>query len=282
MKKNFTLVIVALSIIVGMAFDILGSNGRAGASGSPADNFHKCADCHTSSGGGGSIYLTSNMPNWKYSAGQTYTINCTVKQIGMPLFGYDLEVLDASTNLSVGILGLINGNTMSQFIQLGLVGNVIHTGAAGLQNDSATFSFTWTAPTTNVPNAIKFWYCGNAANNDGFSGPGDFSIDGSQVATVASATGIKDNKISTEVLQTNYNEESKLLSIIYNATSNSLADIIVTNLNGQQITSSYGLDVISGKNIFKISLPLNIRSGVYLVSLRTKERVVSNKFLVEN
>ena len=43
---------------------------------------------------------------------------------------------------------------------------------------SVSWQFDWTAPSMNAPNDVKFYFAGNAANNNGFSGSGDNSYAG--------------------------------------------------------------------------------------------------------
>jgi hypothetical protein len=184
MKKIYTSIFIFFSILV-MA-DILNNDGKAGRTGSPGEN--DCTGCHTSfavNSGPGSIIISSpNLTNWEYVPGQTYQIDVTVAQAGMPLFGFGFEALRTSNNSNGGTLSIIN-STETQLKTVTVQGNsrtnVVHKENGGLSNDSHTFSFNWTAPATNIGN-VMFYTAGNAANNQNDS-LGDYIYKSTQLVT---------------------------------------------------------------------------------------------------
>lgn len=223
MKKILTLLLIPAACIIVCA-DILNEDGKAGRTGSPGE--FDCTGCHTSfpvNSGGGSITISSpNLTNWQYIPGQIYQIDVTVAKTGAPLFGFGFESL-RSTGSNAGTFTITN-STETQLKNANINGNnrtnVVHKEDGGLTMDSHTFTFNWTAPSTNIGN-ITFYAAGNAADNQGDS-LGDYIYKTSRVVT-PTAVGINDpayknrvsiypTPVSTE-LNITCNELKKLSSV---------------------------------------------------------------------
>lgn len=93
MKKIlFSVLMIICTMIFSAAYAT--DAGKSGATGAPGEV--NCTQCHADfpiNSGGGSVSVTSNIPGWTYTPGQTYTINVTVSQTGQTLFGWGLVAL---------------------------------------------------------------------------------------------------------------------------------------------------------------------------------------------
>jgi uncharacterized repeat protein (TIGR01451 family) len=141
----------------------------AGYTGAPGEEPEACAECHVPPDAGtGQISITAPQT---YIPNQTYQI--TVKHTNVDptrrRWGFQLSVLDGSDekagNLQSAdpltqVLDNAGPGGMRQYIE--------HTSAGTFpdQQFSATWTFNWTAPPTDVGH-VTFYAAGNQANNDG-------------------------------------------------------------------------------------------------------------------
>ncbi len=160
---------------------IQSDNGKAGYTNSTGEG--NCTNCHSGpavNSGGGQVYVTSNIPGWVYTPGQTYTLSVIVKQTGKPLFGVGLEILKGTSNAGTMIITNAAKTQIKTATISGKVrNNLVHTFNGGLHADSAVFTFNWIAPATNI-GAVKIWFTGLAANNNGGES-GDLTYKGSKM-----------------------------------------------------------------------------------------------------
>jgi hypothetical protein len=159
-------------------------DGKAGHNGSPGEQTCAKSTCHTSftvNSGPGSVSISApGMTNWQYVPGQTYTINVTVSQSSVPLFGFGFEALLASGANA----GTLTAGTDSNPQNATVMGNsrrtITHDEDSGLVTGSKTWSFTWLAPANGA--AVTFYAAGNAANNSS-SDSGDYIYTTSQAVS---------------------------------------------------------------------------------------------------
>ncbi len=274
MKKNLLLIAAAGIMLIGMSFDFLSDNGKAGYTGSPAHP-SKCNSCHGNTNAAVTSYLTSNMTNWQYSPGGVYTINLTVKQTGRSLFGYGLEVLNGSA--STGTLATIAGNTKSSIKTANSIPNMVHTLNGGAHADSAVFSFKWTAPASATPASVKFWWCGVSADGSGSDNSADYINASSQVATLASTTGIEENNMNTAALEVVTNAADRSLKLTFTADESAETGISLFDLNGHEISRMNAGRIPSGENTLNMDLPGAVRNGIYVVVVRSGNQMMSRK-----
>ncbi len=275
MKKIY-IIILFFSVTFLAIADILNEDGKAARTGAPGE--FDCTGCHTSfavNAGPGSISITSpNLTNWQYIPGQTYQIDVTVAHTGKPLFGFGFESLRTSNNTNAGAFAITN-NTETQLKSATVSGtprsNVVHKQNGGLTNDAHTFSFNWTAPSTNIGN-IRFWTAGNASDNQGDT-LGDYVYKTSQLVTPF-VTGI--NEV----------DEISYLSVSPNPAGNHF-ELRTINFNKGDLV---WVSDIHGKIVFSKEMELSTNiirvnssaysNGVYMVSYRSGGKTKSSKVLV--
>ena len=264
----------------GMLFfaGIESDNGKAGATGSPGEQTCSQSNCHTGSTDntmGGSVTLTStDLVNWEYTPGQTYTLTATVSQQGRSLFGIGLEALLPS-GANAGTLTPGTGTTTKNATISGNSRkNIVHNMNAGATANAHSFTFTWTAPATDV-GAITIYYAGNATNNNGAK-TGDYIYNASQVVTPAGVSVSEQENSpftfsfypnpTTENITVNYSleESAKIQYVIYDLTGKKVQTESATRFPGAQQQS---IDVNS------------LQAGTYLLSLNLNGNVITKRFV---
>jgi hypothetical protein len=264
----------------GMLFfaGIESDNGKAGATGSPGEQTCSQSNCHTGSTDntmGGSVTLTStDLVNWEYTPGQTYTLTATVSQQGRSLFGIGLEALLPS-GANAGTLTPGTGTTTKNATISGNSRkNIVHNMNAGATANAHSFTFTWTAPATDV-GAITIYYAGNATNNNGAK-TGDYIYNASQVVTPAGVSVSEQENSpftfsfypnpTTENITMNYSleESAKIQYVIYDLTGKKVQTESATRFPGAQQQS---IDVNS------------LQAGTYLLSLNLNGNVITKRFV---
>ena len=264
----------------GMLFfaGIESSNGKAGAAGSPGEQTCSQSNCHTGSANnsmGGSVALSSSdLINWEYTPGLTYTLTATVTQPGRSLFGIGLEAL-LPTGANAGTLTPGVGTTIkTATISGNSRRNIVHNTNAGATANAHSFTFTWTAPAADV-GPITIYYAGNATNNNGAK-TGDYIYNTSQVVTPA-GVGVSNQEIApftfsfypnptTENITVNYSlkESAKVQYVIYDLTGKKVQNESATRFIGEQ---QQNIDVSS------------LQAGTYLLSVNVNGSVITKRFV---
>ena len=146
------------------------SGAPANSTGAPGEI--TCVSCHSgtlnSGPGTSSITGISN-----YSPGQTYTITVTISQGTLSKFGFEITSLKDSNNTGIGTY---TNTDVTRTLMMTSNGKTFMThstaGSTATSPGNNSWSFNWTAPSTNVGN-ISFYLATNAANSNG-STSGDF------------------------------------------------------------------------------------------------------------
>lgn len=142
----------------------------AGYTGAPQEEPEACAECHVPPDAGtGKISIAAPQT---YVPGQTYpvTVSHTNADPTRLRWGFQLTVLDNASDEKAGELQNLNG--LTQVLQNAGPGSarqyIEHTSAGTFvgQQNGASWTFNWTAPTTDV-GPVTFYAAGNHANNDG-------------------------------------------------------------------------------------------------------------------
>jgi FG-GAP-like repeat len=142
------------------------SGPPAAESGAP--NETTCAVCHDSGGTPTGQFSVTAPAN--YNPGQTYTIivRHTSSDNTRMRWGFQLTTLTTAGDAFVGTL--TPGSELTQVISSSGNGRsyIEHTlaGSFGGSTGGAQWTFSWTAPSSNV-GPIRFYAAGNQANNDG-------------------------------------------------------------------------------------------------------------------
>ena len=184
MKKLITLLFVAAGVAAIFGAALHSENGIAGYTNSPGEtNCRNCHSGHPLNDPTGSITITSDMNNFGYIPGRTYTINVKIIKSGQQIFGIGCEILkaDSSNAGTIVVTNTAKTQLKNKTINGKVRTNLCHKTTGGLANDSTTFSFSWTAPAVGAGN-VKLYVACNAANNNG-SESGDYIYTAVQTLT---------------------------------------------------------------------------------------------------
>ena len=288
MKKT-KITVVATAIAAGfatMSFDVQDDNGKAGRTGSPGET--TCTGCHTGAvinDGLGSVTISSPDlgATWEYMTGDTYTINVTVARTGAPLFGFDIECLTGSTPAqNAGVMLVTNSaetHLLNATVSTVVRKNMTHQLAAGLSNDSHTFSFRWIAPTTNVGN-VTFYCTGNAANNNGAK-TGDHIYSTTQVVTPALGAGVSNIENLDRSFNLFPNPASENIYVNYYLPLGETAEFTLTTLEGKQAGPVYSFTGTGERTTSLLNLPADLAKGVYFIQMNSGTIISTKKVVIQ-
>ena len=152
-----------LVVIVSMAAVFAYSSGPPdGKTGRPGEG--TCNDCHSGVGSADSTELVGLVGGW-YQPDSLYSLTLLVRYAGQLRWGFELTVVD-HTNNSAGQL-IVTESTNTQYSSAP-PGYLKHTSAGthrGTPGPTA-WTFGWRAPAAGA-GALRFYWCANAANNNG-------------------------------------------------------------------------------------------------------------------
>lgn len=280
-KKNVLILLVFISTISILTAEIWSDNGKAGYTGSSGES--TCLNCHNSyalNSGGGSVIARSNMINWQYEPGQTYTIEVVVSRSGNHLFGLGFEAID-QTNQNAGTLLVSDAahtQIKSRTINSVSRRNIVHTLNGGAGIDSAVFSFQWTAPLTNIGD-LSFSFCGlasNAANNEA----GDYVYRGEQLVSAMQTTGIANDQDSKNMLIVQ-NPCIDKLKISYTLSKPGTVGMALYAIDGKLIKNLVSIEQQAGTFSQTLEGLDAYPRGIYLLKALLNGKALSEKIVLE-
>jgi hypothetical protein len=251
-------------------------DGKAGVSGAPNENTCNDTDCHNSyavNSGTGSITISSsNLTNWTYTPGTTYSITVTVAQSNINLFGLCFEALKANGD-NAGTL--VAGNDTQ--IKLKTVGgfqrkSITHDNNTGATANSHSFTFNWTAPATNIGD-ITFYAAGLAANDNG-NELGDRVYSTSQVVS-ASAVGLQEIVDQQSTLDVYPNPASNAIRFKNGGLISMVDAVTIIDSNGRTILTQNKGNWQSTEQESSIDIS-TLKPGFYTACFSSKGRIVQH------
>ncbi|HSS19551.1 MAG TPA: PQQ-dependent sugar dehydrogenase [Pyrinomonadaceae bacterium] len=140
-----------------------------GYTGAPGEEPEACAECHVPADAGtGHITITAPQT---YVPGQTYAITVTHSNPDPTRlrWGFEMTVLDTSDEKAGNLQSLDGLTQILNNAGPGAARQYIEHTSAGTfvgQQNTASWTFNWTAPPTDI-GVVTFYVAGNQANNDG-------------------------------------------------------------------------------------------------------------------
>jgi hypothetical protein len=272
MNKNKLLLFASLAFVAAVSTNAaLEDNGIASYTGSPTET--NCTNCHsgTANSGVGTVTITHNIPATGYVPSTLYTINITVAQANKSLFGFGFEALTTATNANAGTLTLTNTATTRKITGTNGRVNVVHKKNGGAVANTKTFSFSWTAPATNV-GSVKFWTAGMACNADG-NDSGDLVYTANETIAINNV-GIEElnSKIALKIYPNPAQQTLQITADLTGTHHLNICDIAGKTLTTQPITNQ--------------TTAINIETmpkGIYFVNIiDDKNKMVGSKRFVKN
>ncbi len=282
MKKISFLSILTLSILLfSSSYVFKDQNGRANVTGSPGET--TCAACHNGGSAAASsvsVYASPSFSNNAYFPDTVYTVTVAVSATGFNRFGFGAEVL-TDANVNSGVLS--NPGTGAKIIS-STRRNVTHSTPKIVTNNTALFTFKWTAPPAGT-GAAHFYVCGNAVNgNNAFSGdlpiPYQYTLSEATVPTgTIDISGVReDQNAPLTSLHVFPNPSNGLVQIDYVLSGNAKVNIMVTSLSGQVLKTISQEQQFTGSNSYILNAK-ELPKGIYFLRLTTNGISAGSKLL---
>lgn len=275
MKNTRTIIIVSILGVLLLSFGILNKSGKAGFTGSPGEGTCAGAACHGSfalNSGPGSVTISTNIPGNEYTPGTTYQISIKVKQIGQTLFGFGCEVLDGSDQ-PAGTFIVTDATRTQQLNATNGRPNMTHKLNGGLSNDSAVFTFDWSAPASNVGD-ITFYFTGNAANGNG-NATGDYIYSGTYTITSTSTVGVNEQNEQVFALSA-FSTGEEQLNVRYALKHAGIVQIALVSMDGKIIRQTSVMKQAAGEQNYLIPMH-DCMNGTYIVYVLADGKPYSRK-----
>lgn len=292
MKKNYFFIAVLTGSIGLLAFQkntfvvektayknshlAFSGGAPAGRTGAPGEINCTTSGCHDSgsaqdgtgfqtiiiSDGGGAVT--------EYTPNATYTIAITMTTAN-PKNGFEIVSLDGS-NAQAGTVTITN-TTATQSVN-GSAGKkyVTHKTAGNTLN---TWSYSWTAPATNVGD-VTFYLATNESNSSG-SDQGD--IIRLSNTSIGSTAGIKEKQSKLD-LSVGFNTNLNTLLLNMNTTLAGETMVNLVDLNGKSVFVERLGETEIGENQFSVKLPNELNSGIYVVNVNVNNEFTSKKISI--
>lgn len=292
MKKNIFIIILFIASLGLISFSVINTDGihsNMKSGGGPTDNTNAPGEktcsgpegtsaCH--SGGipdnsGPATSAITSSGGMMYVPGQTYTITCSITHQTRMRFGFQCTARRLSNNNVAGNIVVTDAtNTWlhpATFANCTSCQYICHTlSGSYFSNTTGSWTFTWTAPATNIGN-VRFYACFNAVNNNNTNDSGDETYFTTLTLT-PSMTGINELELFSEV------------SISPNPSS---GEFFVTT----EITEPKEFSVFSvqGKLIEKFSASAKVNKidlknqpkGLYFIKISAGKKAAVKKVIIE-
>ncbi len=278
MQKS-TIVVFAFIIAVTLVFSFSDVSTNivqppSARTGAPDELTCGTSDCHnnTPNTGAGSITIGFSDPQPVYLPGNAYTVTVTVTDPSKTRFGFEITALDGANN-KAGTFAEISGGSDISF-PVNANGRLY----ASHHNSSATqtWSFTWTAPVTDV-GPVTFYAAGNAANNNNETS-GDLIYTTALLVESDSNIGI-DDPLSQDAFFVQ-NPAAGYVQVHYATTSVSPVAIRLFNSQGQQVKELLNISEGPGTHSHTFDVE-EFTSGIYFIQLKSGTILHTEKVLID-
>lgn len=286
MKKNFLRILSATSVI---ALVLCFSEGMTNDTQPPPGNSNdppgngSCAKtgCHSDNGlqsGTGKVFVTigpdaanqSPISASTYTPGTTYTMQVDIQNTTGVVFGFQMIGLDNS-NAQAGTFTVTN-STNTSLLTLGGSGKsyIGHK----TSNATKTWTFQWTAPSSNV-GPVTFFAIGNAANGNGNrSGDNIYALN----ETLSPATGIASASIKPLTVAPNPVQDQ--VRVEWEGSGKGHSSVLLTDLNGKIVANLYEAESKSGNQQLMLNIPA-VAHGVYLLTVNDNGTTAQTRVIVK-
>lgn len=253
----------------------LNANGSPGGkTGAPGDG--SCTSCHSGTVQSGTGFQTVVLTNAagtmvsSYNPGETYTVSVGMLTTNAKN-GFEIVALTPS-NTQAGTVTITNATTTKTVTFGGKTRITQKTGGTSLNN----WSFSWTAPATNVGNVT--FYLGTNVSNSNNNDNGDVIRNSQHV--FGSTAGIEEN---TEKVAINlgYTQATNSLTIDLTSKLNGEAAVNLVDLSGKSVQFEQLGNVATGNNMLNVKLNNQLPKGVYIAHINVNNNFVSKKIYID-
>ena len=148
-----------------LMFVFMGYSGGSpgGKTGSPGDGGENCTNCHSGDPQSATEWITTDIGELGYLAGQTYTITAKAERSGVSKFGFEVTGEDENGDK----VGTFNITKATETQLKNGDASVSHTSAGNAgSNNMKEWTFDWTAPEGTM-GEVTFYGAFNTTNSNG-------------------------------------------------------------------------------------------------------------------
>lgn len=257
-------------------------NGAAGGkTGAPGEQ--NCTSCHSGSAQAGTteniltVLDANNNPVTNYTLGSTYTVTLAMNS-NPAKKGFQATALSGNNAMA----GTFTAGTTTQIKTATISGGQRkYADHKGSSNTSATplWSWTWTAPTTNVGDVI-FYVASNKANNNNSDSGDQIFLSQHTITAPSSTAGVEENEFKS-FFKASYNIENNGVQLNFNSLKADRIHVNIVDLTGRSVLAkNIGIAKI-GENSEFVSFPNQLPKGYYVVNMFLNNKALSAKIVVQ-
>lgn len=250
------------------------SQAPANRNGSPASNGVTCANssCHSGSGSGQTVAITSDIPSSGFQENTDYTF--TVTGDWSSAMNANTSGFEASVESASGFEGTLSTGGNSNVKLVGMGNFASHNGDQGFTSGMTEWSFSWNSGM--APDGSRVYAVINFANGDGGTS-GDHVVTKSLQLTKAQNISIEENSIAN--LKTFPNPTTDVLNVSFineGITDNSLK---LYDMQGRLVKDLYS-GAVSGE--FNESFSVReLNSGIYILNIQNEKGFKQERIIVQ-
>ena len=286
MKKNHVFLVLLAGSIGLLRFKAIKQNNHINnyhlnANGSPggktcAPGDQTCTQCHSGTIQSGTGFQTVVLTNaagtmvTSYNPGETYTVTVGMLTTNAKN-GFEIVALTPS-NTAAGSVAVTSATTTKTVTFGGKTRITQKTGGTSLNN----WSYSWTAPATNVGNVT--FYLGTNVSNSNNSDNGDVIRNSQHV--FGSTAGIEVNTAKVAI-NLGYAHATNSLTIDLTSQLNGEAAINLVDLSGKSVQFEQIGNVATGNNLLQVKLNKQLPKGIYVAHINVNNNFVSKKIYID-
>ena len=259
---SFTLVIGLLMIYSQIQTRSTGAPaGRVNDPLSPLTCQNGCHMTNALNSGGGTVSISTNIPEAGYESDSTYTVTARIEESGFPRFGFQVLAFSTESTDGAGTVTLTDEDRM-QIMEDGVRQYVTHRSGGIDSVNSNTWTFDWTAPDSGGGEII-FYGAFISANGNGSNG-GDFVYATTDTVQQSLATPILADILNHLNVYGVPNQDQ--IRIEMDSPSPMNLGIAIRDLQGRLLYQSS--ERVAGGNYIQ-QIPAPWSEGIYVISLHS-------------
>ena len=252
----------------------LNANGSGpGKSGAPGEQ--NCTSCHSGTALSGSsenvlLLLNGVTPTTTYVPGASYSVALSMSS-NPAKKGFQATALSASNAMAGSFVASANtqiNGSVKKYAN--------HTGTSNT-NSTMVWGWTWNAPTTDVGD-VTFYVATNKANNDG-GNSGDAIYLSQHV--ISSTLGVQEEENVAANFSAGYSSSTNSLALNFTTLSAGEMNLNLVDLNGKSVFTYNMGNAVIGENKEKITLPSDLKNGIYIVHFFVNNKAMSSKVMIQ-
>ncbi len=291
MKKTHIITYSAITLCCYIALTsfIKTSGGHPSSTGAPGEQTCAQSGCHSNASvttDNTNIVntLTYSASDSSYVPGQTYSLTLKAKKTGIVKFGFEIVALKTSDNTNIGTWVITDANR-TQLLNSGISPNtsrkyITHktNGTPAFSSGLGQWSFSWTAPSTNVGN-IKFYYASNCTNNNAANTGDQLYLSSFQIHPF-SGTSMAEF-MNEEKFQAILNPALNQLVLNYDLIQECELSVNLFDGQGRIIKKVTSGNRSAGEYSDNIDLSQDISTGIYFVHVNINNQTITKKIMIQ-